>query len=51
MSFLMKSDAQSNPNAMNLIGYMYDTGSGVKRNPEKAFYWYQKATKIIPMLK
>jgi TPR repeat protein len=28
-----------------MLGYMYDIGEGVKRDPLKALYWYKKAKK------
>lgn len=43
ISYYMKPDAQKNPEAMNLIGYMYNSGRGVKENQEEAFKWYKRA--------
>ena len=39
----MKPDALKNPEAMNLIGYMYNSGRGVEENQEEAFEWYKRA--------
>lgn len=43
MNYLMKPDAQKDPKAMNLIGYMYNIGRGVRENHEEAFKWYRRA--------
>ena len=43
MTHLMTPDAQKNPKAQNLIGYLYDKGLGVEKNAEIANQWYLKA--------
>lgn len=43
MTHLMTPDAQKNPAAQNLIGYLYDKGLGVEKNAEIANQWYLKA--------
>ncbi|WP_278542021.1 tetratricopeptide repeat protein [Oxalobacter formigenes] len=43
LTYFMKPDAQNDPETINLIGYMYQKGQGVKENHQKAFFWYQKA--------
>ena len=37
--FWLRQSAQYNPDAMDLIGYMYHTGEGVARDDEEAFEW------------
>ena len=39
----MKPDMQKDPEAMNLIGYMYNHGLGVQKNTKDAYKWYRKA--------
>ena len=43
LTFFMKPDAVKNPATMNRIGYMYNVGCGVKKDPGKAFDWYRRA--------
>ncbi len=43
LTYFMKPDAATNPATMNRIGYMYDEGQGVKKDPKEAYKWYQKA--------
>ena len=43
MSYLIKPDAQTDPEAMNMIGFMYNRGLGIQKNPEEAYKWYRKA--------
>lgn len=42
----MKGAEQGNSYGMNLIGSMYEEGAWVKKDIEKAIYWYKKATEL-----
>jgi TPR repeat protein len=41
--YSLKSAEQGNESAQLLIGYFYETGTGVSKNPFEAFRWYQAA--------
>lgn len=43
MELCLKASEFGYPFAQDLIGNMYDTGSGVERSKEKAYEWYSKA--------
>ena len=34
---------QGDPNAQNMVGYIFDTGAGVRRNRTAALHWYKRA--------
>ena len=43
MTFLMQPDVHDDPEALNLVAYMYNHGLGVSKNAEKAFMCYMKS--------
>src|SRR5579871_4330108 len=43
LPYLWDSAVQGNPDAAFLLGYAYDKGPGMDRNPKAAAYWYRRA--------
>ena len=43
MKWLLKAAEQGDTNAMYHIGDMYESGSGVKKDPSIAIQWFLKA--------
>ena len=42
---------KGDPSVQSMVGYMFDEGLGVKQDPKKAFYWYEKAAAQEMLLK
>lgn len=45
LTYFMKPDAQNDPETINLIGYMYQKGQGVKRIIKKHFFGIKRLLK------
>jgi uncharacterized protein len=43
MEWFSKAADKGSEKAMNFLGVMYKSGSGVTKDTEKAAYWYMKA--------
>jgi TPR repeat protein len=45
-SLFAKAAERKESISYNTLGYFYDHGIGVKKNQEKALYWYKRAARV-----